>query len=486
MRRLPPGFLPGLLRRTVPAADHRGVDQTRLAVRALRGRVRLPPRRRRKRRPRAGGRERPRPLCPADGGSALADAAGADRAALPVQRARHRPPALSDRSRRRRDDAGQPDALFRGRLATDAGGRFDVRSRSRADGVVPRHPEDQDGPPACVRHHDSGVAARCPPAADDAADARGECDQTWARAAARGRNRERERGSERRRAAGAGLRFRRRLRQVVRRRHWARQHPGPTFRNVRVRGPPDALGERAARRRRDDRSPFRYRRRPLPESHDFVSAKSTDATHRDSVVRACGRERLGHVSPSRDVRTGVVAGRHRPHRQARKDRGHGVAYSAHRNRIGVAHTGHHARGNRAQRLDDGGGDDGEGLGQHRRPERPDELTRGRCAGSVERQSARHRQRLDARPAERTPRRELRVRRRRRRREFDPAFGGRARRDPQGRRLGDLRRRRDRRRRQLHPAQGFPGPRSDGLRRLDRARRRQTSIRRSSPAATAIF
>ena len=65
---------------------------------------------------------------------------------------------------------------------------------------------------------------------------------------------------------------------------------------------------------------------------------------------------------------------------------------------------------------------------------------------------------DAGPAERPPRRQLRLQRRlrhRRRPARHPAGGDRARRSPEGRRLGDLRQRRDRRRHQLHPAAGLP-------------------------------
>ena len=73
-----------------------------------------------------------------------------------------------------------------------------------------------------------------------------------------------------------------------------------------------------------------------------------------------------------------------------------------------------------------------------------------------------------------------------RRQQHSARGDRARRDPQGRRLGGVRLGRDRRCRQLHPAQGLPGPRDRRrVRHAGRVVGRLDVPRHAAPTASAI-
>ena len=169
-----------------------GLASLRPAVCAVRRRLRLLPRRRRKRRPRGGDAERDRARFVQQ----------MDEARLQMLQAQIEPHFLFNTlanvrrlyqtdAARARVDARQPDALSRGRAAADARRRFDARPRGGAHRVLPRHPADPDGPTARLRDRHSDVAARRASAADDAADARRERDQARPWSAARGRVRPR-------------------------------------------------------------------------------------------------------------------------------------------------------------------------------------------------------------------------------------------------------------------------------------------------------
>ena len=100
---------------------------------------------RRQRRSDASGRARSRALRQADGRGALADAAGANRAAFSIQHPGHRATALSNRSGSRRFDARQYDALPYGGASSDARRRFHARRGGGACRSVSSDPADPHG-----------------------------------------------------------------------------------------------------------------------------------------------------------------------------------------------------------------------------------------------------------------------------------------------------------------------------------------------------
>ena len=130
--------------------------------------------------------------------SAAAPAAGADRAALPVQHPGQRGLADGGRPGAREIDA-RGVRRVPARVAVGARpGAAHARRRDRPDRRLHADHQDQDGRPTGVRHRGAGGAARPGPAAADAAAAGRERDRPRPRAADRRRARARRRAQRRR------------------------------------------------------------------------------------------------------------------------------------------------------------------------------------------------------------------------------------------------------------------------------------------------
>jgi hypothetical protein len=175
---------------------------------------------------------------------------------------------------------------------------------------------------------------------------------------------------------------------------------------------------------------------------------------------------------------GPVDGRAGAERDAATRGNHGQQHQAHRCRGRAAGAGHHAPGHGAPGHRHRRAADQFAVGQRQRPRQPGLQCRrrgrrgARQQRPVGRQPARPGSGSHAGAAERPAHRRPRPQRRHRRPAVHPHGRGRARRDPEGRRLGHLRHRRHRRRHQLHPAQELQRARGAGLHRHHRGRRRQ--------------
>ena len=154
---------------------HRGGGLLLLAARGARGRPTA-------RRTGAAGARRARKRR-----GALASDASADRAALPLQHARERAPAVPHRPRRGTPHDAAPDELPRGVAPQHARVTLHARARARANDGLPQRTEDPDGGAPRLRHRRAGLAAIDRRPAHDARDPRRERRDPWAKPAARRR-----------------------------------------------------------------------------------------------------------------------------------------------------------------------------------------------------------------------------------------------------------------------------------------------------------